>query len=98
MTPMRSLLMTCAAWSLLAPSVATPRTLPEPLSDDIAPQPLAQALTEFANQTGLQLVYVTDIAATQASKGAPRGLPPRDALVRLLEGTGLQSEFLNDRT
>ena len=55
-------------------------------------------MTEFANQTRLQLVYVSEIAALQTSQGAPRGLSARDALVRLLEGTGLQAEFLNDRT
>ena len=43
------------------------------LSHDIAAQPLAQALSEFANQTGLQVVYVSEIAATQASKARPAG-------------------------
>jgi hypothetical protein len=70
----------------------------EKLSHDIAAQPLAQALSEFATQTGLQFVYVSEIAATQGSKGAPRGLMSIDALQHLLEGTGLRFEFLNDRT
>ncbi len=95
MTSVRNLLAICAASGFLAFS---PAEASEELSRDIAAQPLAQALSEFATQTGLQLVYVSGVAATQDSKRAPRGLPPADALQRLLEDTGLRFEFLNDRT
>ena len=95
MTPVRNLLAICATSGLLVFSLAEAS---EELSRDIAAQPLAQALSELAAQTGLQLVYVSEIAASQASKGAPRGLPAADALQRLLAGTGLSFEFLNDRT
>ena len=44
------------------------------LSAAIAPQPLTAALADFARQTGLQLVYVTQIVAGRASKGALAGL------------------------
>jgi outer membrane receptor protein involved in Fe transport len=66
--------------------------------DDIAPGPLAGALKEVTQQTGLQLGYASEIAATQASKGATRGSSAHDALVQLLEGTGLSFEFLNEKT
>ena len=95
MTPVRSLLAICAASGFL---VFSPAEASEKLSHDIAAQPLTQALSEFATQTGLQVVYVSGIAATRTSKRAPRGLPAADALKRLLEGTGLRFEFLNDRT
>ncbi len=68
------------------------------LSTAIAPQPLAAALAEFAHQTGLQLVYVSQIATGRTSKGARAGLSPKEALAHLLEGTGLSFEFLNART
>jgi outer membrane receptor protein involved in Fe transport len=68
------------------------------LSAAIAPQPLAAALSEFAHQTGLQLVYVSQIAAGRTSKGALAGLSPKEALRQLLDGTGLSFEFLNPRT
>ena len=55
-------------------------------------------MSEFASQTGLQLIYVSEIAAKQASNGASRGLAAPDALRRLLAGTALHFEFLNDRT
>ena len=95
MTPVRNLLAICATSGFLVFSRAEASA---ELSHDIAAQPLAQALSEFATQTGLQVVYVSGIAATQTSKRAPRGLPAADALQRLLAGTGLRFEFLNDRT
>jgi iron complex outermembrane recepter protein len=95
MSPVRKLLAICATSGFLAFSGAEAS---EELSHDIAAQPLAQALSEFATQTGLQVVYVSGIAATYTSGSAPRGLAAADALERLLTGTGLRFEFLNSRT
>ena len=95
MTPVRNLLAICATLGFLVFSRAEAS---ERLSHDIAAQPLAQALSEFATQTGLQVVYVSGIAATRVSKRAPRGMAVADALQRMLAGTGLHFEFLNDRT
>ena len=44
------------------------------LTAGIAPQPVAAALSEFAHQTGLQLLYVSQVAQARASKGASAGL------------------------
>src|SRR5215475_6772483 len=68
------------------------------LSADIAPRPVSEALAAFGRQTGLQLIYVSSVADTQYSKGAPAGLAAPAALEQLLDGTGLRFEFLNDRT
>jgi iron complex outermembrane receptor protein len=68
------------------------------LTKAISPQPVADALAAFAHQTGLQLVYVSEIVRSRMSKGAPAGLAPAEALARLLDGTGLGFEFLNART
>jgi outer membrane receptor protein involved in Fe transport len=95
MTSVRNLLAMCATWGFLVFSRAEASA---ELSHDIAAQPLPHALREFAAQTGLQLIYVSEIAATHRSKEAPGGLAARDALHCLLEGTGLRFEFLNDRT
>ena len=64
----------------------------------IPAQPLAAALSEFARQTGLQVLYVTQVAKAQTSNGARAGLPAPETLTELLEGTGLTFEFLNART
>jgi iron complex outermembrane recepter protein len=68
------------------------------LSADIPAQPLAQALEAFARQTGLQLVYVSELVHDQRSRAVSLGLSASNALARLLEGTGLQFEYLTPRS
>ena len=68
------------------------------LAVDIAAQPLARALTEFATQTGLQVIYISALVDTKESIRAPAGQSSTDALTHLLTGTGLRFEFLNSRT
>ncbi len=67
---------------------------PHLLSDAIAPQPLAQALDAFAQQTGLQVVYLSAIIRNQRSHAVAAGLDVDKALARMLQGTGLQFEYL----
>ena len=96
MTSVRNLLAICATSGFLVFSRAEAS---EELSRDIAAQPLAQALSEFATQTGLQLVYVSEIAATRSlERRAPRCWRLLMRSQRLLADTGLRFEFLNDRT
>jgi len=68
------------------------------LSADIPAQALPQALGAFIDQTGLQLVYVSNLAEGRVSGSAPAGLPPARALQRLLAGTGIDFTVLNSRT
>jgi len=97
MTVLRNALLLCLTWSLLtAPDSRADTALT--LSADIGPRPVAEALAAFSRQTGLQLIYVSTIAETQQSKGARAGLTAAEALTQLLDGTGLQFEFLNART
>src|SRR6266850_7572213 len=97
MASLRNLLARCALWGLLV-AATSQATVATTLTADIAPQPLAQALVAFANQTGLQLVYVSELATAQQSKGARAGQSLSEALAQLLDGTGLRFEFLNART
>ncbi len=64
----------------------------------IAAQPLTQALAAFTSSTHLQLVYVSQLALGRNSKAVPAGLTATTGLTHLLEGTGLDFKFLNDRT
>jgi outer membrane receptor protein involved in Fe transport len=68
------------------------------LSAPIPSQPLAQALVEFAHQTGLQLLYESKLAAQRRSHEVPAGLSAADALTEMLQGTGLNFQFLNPKT
>lgn len=97
MTSLRNLLASCALGALLIGAVSSAQPAVT-LRFDIAPQPLPQALAAFANQTGLQIIYVSDIVGTQQSKGAPAGLSLALALGCLLADTGLRFELLNAHT
>jgi outer membrane receptor protein involved in Fe transport len=65
---------------------------------NIPPQGLDSALEEFAHERGLQLIYATDEVGTLRSPGARGDLSAADVLERLLQGTGLSYEFLDDKT
>ena len=64
----------------------------------IEPQPLTQALAEFADQTGMQLVYPSALTAGVDSQGASTEGTPDEILDQLLASTGLDYEYVNDRT
>ena len=66
------------------------------LSEPVPPQSLAGAIDSYAQLTGLQIIYFSDIVRGQVSKGVPAGLAPAAALTRLLDGSGLSFEFLNE--
>ncbi|MBL0123854.1 MAG: TonB-dependent receptor [Betaproteobacteria bacterium] len=62
---------------------------------DIAAQPLSSALTKFAEQSGIKVQIP---AALLAGKNAPRiegNLSPRQALDKLLSGSGLRYQFVS---
>jgi iron complex outermembrane recepter protein len=86
---------TCAPVALgcASPVFAQP-TPPLILAAEIPAQPLTQALTSFANQTGLQLVYVSEEVGEQISNPVPAGLEPQKGLTELLHGTGLRFKYL----
>jgi iron complex outermembrane recepter protein len=85
------LLVTLLSWTNTVRSAAG-------LSTPIGSQPLAAALVEFAHQTGLHLIYVSQLAAKRQSHETPAGLSPTDTLTLLLKGTGLNFQFLNPNT
>lgn len=85
----------CAPVALAHASTAMGQEIPSArLGADIPAQPLAQALAAFAEQTGLQVAYVSGLIRDQRSKPVKAGLPAREALTQLLEGTGLRIQEL----
>jgi outer membrane receptor protein involved in Fe transport len=89
----------CAPVALLdAPTALAQAFEPKALTADIPAEPLAQSLAAFARQTGLQLVYVSDVVRDQRSHAVPAGLGANEALTRLLEGTGLKFDYLTPRS
>jgi iron complex outermembrane receptor protein len=89
----------CAPVAFLdAPATLAQTVEPAALGTDIPAGPLAEALAAFARQTGLRLVYVSDVVRSQRSHAATAGLSPNEALTRLLQGTGLRFEYLTPRS
>lgn len=56
-------------------------------------QKLTSALTDFAEQSGIQLIYNADIAAAHNSQGVSGNYTPQQALRILLGGTGIQYRY-----
>src|ERR1700722_9175722 len=89
----------CAPFALIdVPAALAEGAQPEALSAGIPAEPLAQALEAFARQTGLQLVYVSGVVGDQRSHAVSAGLGAKEALARMLEGTGLKFEYLTPRS
>jgi len=85
----------CAPVTLLeAPMAIAQAVEPGALTADIPAQPLARALAAFAQQTGIQVVYVSGVVTDQRSELVKAGLSAREALTRLLKGTGLRFQEL----
>lgn len=79
---------------LSAPRVTLPA---EPTLPAIAAQPLDKALQQLARLSELQIAYVASVSAGLFTGGCPAGLTPVEALKRLLDGTGLTFEMINER-
>jgi hypothetical protein len=70
----------------------------EGLVAPLKPQPLADALEAFAKQTGMQVLYTSDVARGVRSPGASAGRSTTDTLRELLRDTNLTFQYVNERT
>jgi iron complex outermembrane recepter protein len=95
---LRALCLCAPIAAMGMPSALAQQLAPTALMADIPAQPLGEALAVFANQTGLQLVYVSGVVDGQRSRAVRAGLKPEAALSRLLRGTGLRFEYLTPRS
>lgn len=65
---------------------------------DIPSQPLEEALTEFAQQSGVQLIYRSDILENAFTREIQGEIEPEKALERLLQYSKVQFRWVNPRT
>jgi TonB-dependent receptor len=65
---------------------------------DIPSQSLSKALQAFAEQSGVQLVYFTQVAEGRAARAVVGTLPASEALKLLLEDSGLEFEIVDGGT
>lgn len=63
----------------------------------IPPQGLSGALRQFAEASGLQLVYDTQIAADKTSSGVTGTMSRQEALARILAGSALSFQISGNR-
>jgi iron complex outermembrane receptor protein len=77
--------LSLVALMLVAP-VAAPAA---PMAIDLPPQPLSTSLREIASARGLTLVVNDDLLASRTGPAIKGNIEPREALNRLLAGSGL---------
>jgi hypothetical protein len=65
---------------------------------DIKPRPLAEALMAFGAQAGASVVAPTELTVGKISNSVSGELTIQEALLRLLQGTGLGFEVTANRT
>jgi iron complex outermembrane receptor protein len=87
-----------APGAMLAVLAAVARAQTPPPEFDIPAQDAAAALTEFGEQSHLQLVFDYDAVQGVETRAVSGRLRVADALGRLLSGTGLTFEVINDPT
>src|SRR5271155_5024041 len=75
-----------------APSATNPKNL------SIPAEPLANALNDLAQQSGLQVMFASELVARLRSPEVKGSLTAEEALQRLLTNTGLHFEFVNPHT
>jgi iron complex outermembrane recepter protein len=88
-----------ASLLLLSAPVWAQESAPQKIEFDIQAQTVETALNEFAQTTGLQLIFPAEEFGSELRAPAVVGsYTARDALGKLLTGTGLGYEFINAKT
>ncbi len=82
---------------LLHASVARAQSQSDTYRFDIAPQPLANALAEFATVSGVDIAYRQSLATGRRSSPVQGDYPAPMALRMLLQGAGLSARFTGPR-
>ncbi|WP_133155254.1 TonB-dependent receptor [Kinneretia aquatilis] len=72
------------------PAAGADAAAAKPQAIEIPAQPAAQALQAFVKQLNFQLLYAPELLRGLNSKAVSGVMSPREALARLLEGSGLQ--------
>src|SRR6267154_175561 len=69
-----------------------------PYSVSIPAEPLGDALNELAQQTGLQILFSSELVARVRAPQVKGSLSADEALRKILSNSGLRYEFVNPRT
>ncbi|MFT3790391.1 MAG: STN domain-containing protein [Rudaea sp.] len=91
-----TILLLCGATAL--PDIAAAQAGAQAQPFNIPAGDLNGALRAFSEQSHVQLIYPTELADGKKSKGLSGSYTSAEALRRLLSGSGLESETVNDKT
>jgi len=94
---MRRSLAFCIALALAGPPVSS-AFAEAPATTPIASMSLAQALDQFAQESGWQVVYDAGVSDAMRSSAAPGGVPAEQQLAALLQGTHMTYRFVTPTT
>jgi iron complex outermembrane recepter protein len=92
------LLASCFAATAMSIARAQTGSQPGPAVFDIPSQDAASGLVQFGDQSRLQILYDYDAVQNIETQAVSGHLRVADALNRLLNGTGLSFEIINERT
>ncbi len=81
-----------------AAAAETPAAAARMVTVDIKSQPVGAALNELAQQSGMQVIFYSDLAAGIEAPALVGTVTPGGALTRLLADTGLTFDTLNETT
>jgi hypothetical protein len=65
---------------------------------EIQPQPLGEALRSLVGQVNANIIYDPSLVTGQAAKGFVMKSTLDEALTRVLRGTGLRHQYVNEKT
>ncbi|MEM7669604.1 MAG: TonB-dependent receptor, partial [Pseudomonadota bacterium] len=89
----------CAALALVCATTLPHVLLAEEAREiDVPSQPLIDAIEELGTETGLQIVAPRELVARQESAAVSGSMTPRQALTRLLTGTGLDLRLISENS
>ncbi|MDF0643713.1 MAG: TonB-dependent receptor [Nitrospira sp.] len=92
------LILALGTWPQFAQAVSSGSAQAVPMSFNIPPQPLSSALNSFAETSGVQVSYPSQLAAEATTAGVSGTYTPDAALRTLLVGTGVTYQYTNAAT
>ncbi len=92
------LILVMGIWPHFAQAGSPTSRQAEPVSFNIPPQPLASALNSFAETSGVQVSYPSQLAKGATSAGVSGKYTTDAALQELLVGTGVTYKYTNSAT
>ena len=98
MMSVRSILLAALGAMVLCGTVSAQLPSQAPVNFRIPAEPLADALNQLAQQSGLQILFPSELGAQIRSPEVTGSLTADNALRKLLIDTGLRFEFINART